>query len=90
MTNDSRRPYEPYNIDNDKNIIIAVLECYFNGESVKHNGLGNLGEKEAAKILNHLRMDDYCKKHNINFDDLTDEDYENKYFEELDEERGDY
>lgn len=35
-------------------------------------------------------MDDYCKKHNINFDDLTDEDYEAKYFEELDEERGDY
>lgn len=38
--------------------------------------------QEMANLYSRMRWDDYCKRHNVKYEDLTEDDYEQAYREE--------
>jgi lantibiotic modifying enzyme len=46
--------------------------------------LGSLTIEEAKFLRHKIQYADYCKRHHIRHTSMTEEDYENYYYEELD------
>lgn len=66
-----------------KPLIMAALS-----ESVNHQLLGSLGNEEAAKLCSRLQYEGYCIKNRITYEEMTDDDFERAYEEEVREQFG--
>ena len=47
--------------------------------------LGSITIKETSTLYTKIRYRNYCRRHNIRFEDMTDDDFENAALEEIDE-----
>ena len=47
--------------------------------------LGNLTIDEMQHLHSELRHEEYCERHHITYDEMTDDDFEDAYLEEVDE-----
>lgn len=66
-----------------KPLIMAALS-----ESVNHQLLGSLGNEEAAKLCSRLQYEGYYIKNRITYEEMTDDDFERAYEEEVREQFG--
>jgi len=63
-----------------KGIIMAALK-----EAYEHNLLGSIGDKDACSLYHRLKYEDYCKESGIDYDELTEDDFEQIAMHEDDE-----
>ena len=59
-------------------------------EAYTHNLLGSIGDREAASLYQRLKYEDYCKECGKDYDDLTEDDFEQFALREIDEREEDY
>ena len=45
--------------------------------------LGSLGDEQAAKLASSLKFEDYCIEHNIDYAEMTEDDFEQAYYDEV-------
>ena len=64
-------------------VVLAVLDEMMMRPDV-HYFLGSETIKEAVNLASRLRYNDYCIKHGIKFEDLTEADCEREYLERYD------
>lgn len=65
--------------ERELNVIQHVMAESLYSEARKNWGSETI--KYMMEIHNKLRMRDYCERHNVKYEDLTDEDYEAEYYE---------
>lgn len=71
--------------EKEQRTILAVLDGIVRLPYREQNTiLGSLTIAEASDLYGKMKMDPYCVKHGIAYEDLTDEDYENAYHEKWD------
>ena len=62
---------------NEKRIVMAVFESISYMPYKEQNKiLGSETIKEMNNLYNHLKYEDYCKRHHIKYEDMTDIDFE--------------
>lgn len=65
----------------EKRTIMAVLNEVLCMPNV-HSILGSITIEDAQKLYDRMRFEDYCTAHGIAYEDLTDEDRMQAYYEE--------
>lgn len=68
-----------------KGIVMAALK-----EAYGHELLGSIGDKDACELYHRLKYEDYCKEHGIDYDDMTEDDFEAIALKEIEEEERNY
>lgn len=67
---------------NEKRTVLSVFQslgCMKYGELNKF--LGSITIEEMMKLRNKLEHEDYCDRHGIEYEDMTEEDFERAYEE---------
>ncbi len=65
-----------------KGIVMAALR-----EAYEHELLGSIGDRDACSLYHRLKYEDYCKERGIDYDKLTEDDFEQIALKEMEEER---
>lgn len=60
-----------------KSLVMAALL-----ESANHQLLGSIGDQDALKLYQRLKYEDYCISHNMTYEEMDYDDFENCYEEE--------
>lgn len=54
-----------------KGLVMAALK-----EAYEHELLGSIGDRDACGLYHRLKYEDYCKERGIDYDDMTEDDFE--------------
>lgn len=65
------------NLDDYKKSIYALTSAFVNKENV-----GSITEEEIQKLYSKLKYEDYCIEHNINYEDMDEDDFISHYEKE--------
>ena len=69
--------------EKEKRTVLAVFgDLLMKGDDFMHKFIGSETIKDLKEIYSRLRYEDYCNKHGIKYEDMTDEDFEQAYREE--------
>lgn len=69
--------------ENEIALVKSVLNTLFSGFSHKELNcyFGSITIEQMRKLSEKLNHAEYCKRHGIRFEDMTESDYEAAYFE---------
>lgn len=71
----------------EKHLIYVVLdELMHMPYSELNRHFGSITIQEMQELHHKMEYDGYCRKHGIRLKDMTDEDYEQAYFEQIERE----
>ena len=71
--------------NNELKVIEAVFEDILRNENGDiHQRFGSLTIEAIQNIHSKIHYNEYCERHGISYEEMTDEDYEEAYSEEWD------
>lgn len=65
------------NLDDYKKPIYALVSAFVHKEHI-----GSITEEEIQKLYLRLKYEDYCVEHNMNYEDMTEDDFISHYEQE--------
>lgn len=68
-------------LNSDKKLIFTALEGLFKGETI--SSLGSITSQEVIGLYLKLKHEDFCMKHNIDYSEMTPDDYETEFYEDF-------
>ena len=69
----------------EKKMLCGVLAEVLSHTDELHKRFGSITIEEMDKLYWKLKFSDYCARHNINYEDMTEDDYMRYYYEENEE-----
>jgi hypothetical protein len=76
--------------DKETGVVMAVFSTLaektydeLNGGKETRIGLGSLTIQEMTRLRTKIEMADYCERHHVAFEELTEEDFEAKALEDI-------